>query len=871
MLWSPVLFGHHLVGGELTYKCLGYDASTDEYNYQLNIVIYNNCNDDIVEALDTTLIIFVIRSDSTHQTLFVDFDSVTFIDTDLINDTCITTPTEACIQKVEYITDVKLKFEGGFYDVTYQRCCRIGSLKNIESPFTTGMTLTAHIPEPQNGSCNSSPVFNQLPPAFLCLDDEFNLDFSATDPDGDQLVYSLCTPLIGGSEDGVIVQLVDPPPYSSITWEASYSASFPFEADPQVALDPVTGFLTGKSLVVGIYCIGICVSEYRDGVLLSETKRDYEVFIYNCLQPISFFAEQNAIQLCDGFEITFENNSLNTDSYLWDFGVETILSDTSIEFEPTFLFPDSGTYEVMLISMPYTNCADTSYQTYFVQQATTVDFNYFGPNCGDIITYSFVPFGTLDEGGDFSWDFGGDIESSEVFPPDINFQENGDHTVTLVYNIDGCFGTVSKNVYVIPEVIAEIAPQLDSCIGLQLYLGNQSQNSSDFIWTIIKDAFQELSSQFEPIVSVPFEGDYSIELIAFEDGACPDTTYIVYNAYPLLSAEFLLDNDTICFDNNSIDFEAGGAFQSSALFFWDFGNNASMGQSTNQNVQDVQFTELGTHLISLTISENICVETFADSVTIYPNPVALFSISDTSGCKPVTVQFYNASSADTPMGFTWSFDDGNFSPLENPIHDYLESGNFSVDLTVTTTFGCVDQVFYQFPLSIDVFPVPVANFDVKPLEVQIESPYVYISNLSLGETALQYIISDFDTIDEENFNYMFDEAGSYNVVQFVQNDFGCLDSLEKTVLVKGFIFYMPNAFTPDGDGFNDVLIPYVGGIEKYQISIFNRWGTVVFQSNSAYEGWDGYNEPQGAYNYVVILYDITGVRYKYTGSIMLLR
>jgi gliding motility-associated-like protein len=869
MLWSPFISAHHLVGGELTYECLGYNAATDEYTYQINLIVYLNCNPNIDDYLDTNVTIDVFRNNEIYKRLFVEYKYAGYIDTQ-VNDSCFTNPDVACVQKVEYITEVDLKFDGGYFDIAFQRCCRIGSLKNIENPVVTGMTLTSHIPLPTDGICNSSPVFNQLPPAFLCLGDEFELDFSASDPDGDQLVYSLCTPLVGASSSLPIAITPDPPPYFEITWVEPYSAEFPFEANPLVALDPITGLLTGESIVPGIYIIGICASEYRNGELIGETKRDYEVFIYNCLQPISLFAEQSAKQLCDGYEITFANNSLNVIDFLWDFGVDDLQSDTSAEFEPTFLFPDSGTYEVMLIAGPYTTCADTSYHTFFISPQTTVDFNFTGPNCGDEITYSFVPFGPNLE-GDFFWIFEEDIVSDQVFPPDINFEEAGNNEVFLIYEIDGCFDTVIKNVFIIPEVVAGIKPQLDSCIGLELILGNQSQNASSYEWFIEQDNFSIVSTQFEPVIPVPFEGDYSVKLISKEEGACPDSTLSIYSAYPLMYPEFSITDDTLCFDNNSTNFNAGGAFQSEAAFLWEFGVNSNIEQSTSQNVLGVQFSETGSYPVSLTISENICIRTFIDTIIIYPNPVALFNISDTSGCIPVLVQFTNISSAETTLDYSWSFGEETFSSDISPFYNFSESGNYFVDLIVNTTNGCVDQVVYQFPITIDVFPVPNADFKIDPSVVFIEDSEVNITNMSQGETNVLYIINDIDTVVHEDFKYSFDSAGDIEIMLFVENNFGCIDSTKKVVSVNGFIFYMPNAFTPDNDGVNDVLIPVVQGVTAFQMKIFNRWGELNFISDNALEGWDGNGAEVGVYNYLVILSDINNKIYKFSGSILLLR
>ena len=872
-IWPTSLFGTHLVGGEMTYTCLGYDEVNDEYTYTIDLIIYRDCgpNNELGTFYDDLASIGIFQNNVLYDEIFIPYPGFnTSIDTE-INNPCLDNPSDACVQKAVYSTQVILNFNNGPIDITYQRCCRNGSISNIVEGQWTGTTLTIHIPVPVDGQCNSSPVFDLLPPAFLCVSSDISLDFSATDPDGDQLIYSLCTPLLGASQAEPAPSPPDPPPYFSISWESGYNATSPFYGNPAIEIDPLTGELTGRPNQIGIFTIGICVSEYKNGNLLSTVMRDYQIFIYDCpSNTVSWFEEQEPTQFCDGLEITFTNLSLNATEYFWDFGVVTSESDTSSEAEPTFLFPGTGYYNVMLVANPGEVCADTSYQLYFVQPPVSVDFEIDGPNCINGTAFSFTPVGNIDN-GIFGWEFGQGSQSSETFPENIIYPDEGFYAIGLSYNINGCVGNVVHEIEIIPEVEAVIEPQPAFCVGLQLELGNGSQDAGSYEWIISKDNIQIFSNEFAPTIIVPEAGEYDVILITQKEGACPDSAFDLFTAYPLMYPEFELEKEVFCFDDHSIDLEAGGVFQNTATFLWEFGDEANPIESTVQNPQNIQYSEPGVYPVTLTISENNCVKDFTEFIEIHPNPTALFNISDTSGCNPLNIQFINFSEAWTDLDYYWEFGNGDLSADPNPMNNYTESGNYFVTLTVKTFEGCIDQNTYQFPLPIEVYTVPTANFKVEPTIVQVEYPHVYFTDLSQGSTHVQYLLSNGDLIEEASFNYTFEQAGEYQISQIVENEFGCIDEIKGAVLVKGYLFYMPNAFTPNNDGHNDVILPVLNGVETYQIKIYDRWGKPIFSSNDPYEVWDGNGASEGVYNYVVVLTDLTKFPHQFTGTILLAR
>ncbi|HBS20284.1 MAG TPA: hypothetical protein DEA66_05515, partial [Flavobacteriales bacterium] len=104
-----------------------------------------------------------------------------------------------------------------------------------------------------------------------------------------------------------------------------FSGTYPITSDPAMSIDPVSGVITGFPTAPGQYAIAICVSEFRDGVLLSTTMRDFQFNVTLCDPNIqSVVAEQVPAQLCIGETITLDNNSVNGSSYEWDFGVPDV-------------------------------------------------------------------------------------------------------------------------------------------------------------------------------------------------------------------------------------------------------------------------------------------------------------------------------------------------------------------------------------------------------------------------------------------------------------------------------------------------------------------------------------------------------------------
>lgn len=179
------------------------------------------------------------------------------------------------------------------YYIAYQRCCRIPTLQNIDDSGNVGVTYFVEIPPHTQSLCNISPVFNEVPPFVFCSNIPVTADLSATDWDGDSLVYALTSPFVGGGPDlssdgystcsGANPTPDCPPPYKNVQYKPGFSANNPLNQEERFGqtfqIDSETGLLTGVASIIGTYVIGVEVLEYRNGVYLGKTNRDFQVSV----------------------------------------------------------------------------------------------------------------------------------------------------------------------------------------------------------------------------------------------------------------------------------------------------------------------------------------------------------------------------------------------------------------------------------------------------------------------------------------------------------------------------------------------------------------------------------------------------------------
>jgi len=292
----------HIAGADLTYTCLG--PAQGGYLYELELTMYRDCINANPEAFfDNPIYMFVFDAGRGQTLSVLEVRNPEIIPFDPAPVAACVGGGSAglCVERGIYRVRIVLPDRLGGYYVGWARCCRNQIITNLFDPGAVGVTWSAFIPSLSNGQCNSMPVFRGRPPIYLCLNETLTFDHSAVDADGDSLVYRLTPPYdglnfqglgpgnqgFGGPPPNVTPNNpMGPPPYALAPYNgAGFDALHPFgnSNGSGARIDPQTGLLQFTPTQVGLYVVAISVFEYRNGVLLSENKRDIQFSVLPCL------------------------------------------------------------------------------------------------------------------------------------------------------------------------------------------------------------------------------------------------------------------------------------------------------------------------------------------------------------------------------------------------------------------------------------------------------------------------------------------------------------------------------------------------------------------------------------------------------------
>jgi gliding motility-associated-like protein len=249
--------------------------------------------------------------------------------------------------------------------------------------------------------------------------------------------------------------------------------------------------------------------------------------------------------------------------------------------------------------------------------------------------------------------------------------------------------------------------------------------------------------------------------------------------------------------------------------------------------------------------------------------------NDTSlTCEIPKINFTNLSIYDAGSTYAWNFGDGGESSEANPSHLYFMPGNYPVSLTITTPAGCRSNTTEN--VEIMFYPLPVADFVTSPGVTNVFNGKIGFVDRSDYAVSWLWDFGDGARSIEQNPSHYFNEIGEYKVILRITNIAGCEDIHEEVVIVNPF--YIPNAFTPNGDGVNDIF--YYSGydldVTSYSMNIFNRWGQLVFSGAGENDNWKGETSsgdsaPQGTYVYRLIIKTKGGKEHVFNGQVNLIR
>ena len=367
-------------------------------------------------------------------------------------------------------------------------------------------------------------------------------------------------------------------------------------------------------------------------------------------------------------------------------------------------------------------------------------------------------------------------------------------------------------------------------------------------------------------------GNYQVTVP--DANGCSSTITVTVTEPPLLTLAANAAPMVLCNGQQSTLTATPGGGVPAYSVAWNPGNMSG-------NMQNV--TPAATTTYSITVTDaNGCTANTTTTVTVNPVPNATFSASVTAGCDPVCVNFTDMSTIPAPgviSAWDWDFGDGNLSTSQDPVHCYTTPGVYTVILTAKSTNGCVNTI--TMTNYISVYANPVAAFGVSPQPTTILNPQITFTDSSLNAASWLWnfgdVLNSSSTLQNPEFTYGIPTC--YEATLVVTSPDGCTDEVSHPICIDPDVsIYTPNAFTPNGDGTNDVFLPIGVGIDpdNFQMWIFDRWGNQVFTTMDINEGWDGkFNSPElcqvDTYVWRIVARDISGNQHILVGGVNLIR
>lgn len=547
----------------------------------------------------------------------------------------------------------------------------------------------------------------------------------------------------------------------------------------------------------------------------------------------------------------------------WSFSDGTSSTDEN----PTIVFQQAGQQNATLTVTSIHGCTAqingpvTVYNTPLARFATN-------DNCEGGVTF-FTDLSTSQDGNivAWSWNFGDGTTSTES-DPDHQFANDGQFMVTLETTTEfGCIDTTEAPVIIFNQPEPTIQA-MNACAGTPIqFTANTSNamNGISYSWTVDNSTTVDSASFSQTFAQ---HGTHTVALIATSTDGCTGNSSMNIEIFPLpqpmFSANAVCLNGTTNFDNASQI--ATGAINTYNWFFGD-------GQSTVANDPNHLYTSAGIFQASLTAtSDNGCIATVTQPVRVYANPQVDFS-TGVQGCSPVlaTPRDLTISTDGQLTGWLWDFGDGAVSTDQQPSHEYTTSGNYSVTLTVVSSFGCQSRL--TAPGFVQVFPDPTADFMMSTTSVNDLQPTVEFTNLSSGFSTFQWNFGDGTTNNQEmNPTHTFGDTGTFSAMLITVNQFGCRDTAYKSIEVRPTsTLFAPNCFTPNGDGTNDFFKPAFTNMTDIQVWVFDRWGLLLKTFDGINSFWDGTHNgvrcQTDTYVYKIRGTGIEGKNYEWVGHV----
>jgi len=536
---------------------------------------------------------------------------------------------------------------------------------------------------------------------------------------------------------------------------------------------------------------------------------------------------------CETLSVAFGDASSGAVNIAWNFGD----GFGSNQRNPVHTYTQPGTYTVYQYAS--NRCSfDTSAQEIIVLPRP--NFNIELPVLPVCANMPIAFKSNVLTPGNLLWDFG-DGNTSTAQNPTHTYSSGGNKIlkVTLTSLINNCSSQIIDTQFVHnrPQVNI-LSDSLARCFGQAFNLRAEATENPFYRWNMGDGVLKTGSVQANYVYALP--GKYVVKVVAESVVGCLDSTTLILDVWPAPKVAFDYTPRDTCngpawvqFTNKSVGAD---------VFTWDFGNG------NTANTQDAQwlFSGIGKYDIKLRGTNTFgCSDSALAQFEILEQSFASFEMDDSSGCLPYPVQFKNTSKG--AKNYVWYFGDGDTSTEVNPKHVYQSPGIYFVSLVAKAGVVCRDSFTFYKPIKVD--EKAAINFSHVLLREQVPHRIVTFTSNSVNDFKFEWRFGEGSSATGKEVTHVYRErdSGCFNVELKVITTNNCDTLYTDTICLPSYWegLAVPNAFTPDfGTDEVRVFKPIGLGLIQYQIKIYNKWGSLVWEDTELRDGtpakgWNG--------------------------------
>lgn len=539
---------------------------------------------------------------------------------------------------------------------------------------------------------------------------------------------------------------------------------------------------------------------------------------------------------CTPLNVVFNNNSTSPapQSVVWRFGDGTQTTTTTVGQNATHLYNSAGVFNVTVTATSPGSCNPVLVDSVTISVASPDSvFAGFVVNILDICDY-IISITDTSTGALFRKYYFGTGDSSVAANPSYIFNSPGTYTITQIVNNGTCSNsdTAKTTITLLPRLIAAFAVPDTGCLPFSAIFLNNTNGSAlaTYAWSF---GDTTTSTQASPVHTYTSTGTYNVSMVATDRGSC--------NGADTATTTITVIDDSIFVDFTATEFirtcdSLVIVFRSTSTnatsFFWDFGDGTT---STLPNPIHA-YTTADTFLVTFTAANpRVCNQPDTLNAVFIQKPKVTALFDPNNGCVPyeylVTNMGANVSSS------YWQLSSGQTSTDISPLFVFDTIGKYTLSLTNYNPLSCNDSAKYS--AVFNVYTPPTAYFETDTSGYQLFYP-VQFDNQSSTPGFYSWAFGDGDSSAQRNPVHEYADSGFVKPCVTVTDNQQCTATYCKELEIYFIgVIDLPNAFSPNGDGMNDILYVRGYGIATMEFKVFNRWGELVFESYDIKDGWDG--------------------------------